>query len=104
MMPENNVTSGNCNDVVVVVNTVSNTAGAVTVTVVLAGVGAVTVDVGASAARSSSGAAIMLTLESRLSLAASIRLRAYSMSTARSDFLVYRWNLGDLVGVASAAG
>jgi hypothetical protein len=102
--PENTVTSGNCDTEVVVLNAVSTTAGAVKVLVVTAGVGAMTVDVGASGARPSSGAATMLALESRLSLAAAMRLRAYSMSTARSAFLAYRWNLGDLVGVASAAG
>jgi hypothetical protein len=61
-IPENTVTSGNWNNVVVVPNTVSNTGAAVTVTVVLAGVGAMTVDVGASAARISNGAATMLAL------------------------------------------
>ena len=61
-IPEYTVTSGNCNNVVVVANTVSDTGAAVTVIVVLAGVGAVTVDVGASAARFSNGAATMLAL------------------------------------------
>lgn len=53
-------------------------AGAVCVTEVTTGVDAVTVRVGSSGARSSRGAATAFALRSRLSLAASIRLRAYS--------------------------
>lgn len=76
---------------------------AVYVTVVLTGVGAVTVRVGASGARFSRPAATRASL-SRFCLAASMRARAYSMSTARSALRMKRWNLGLCVGVTRAAG
>lgn len=57
-IPEYSVTSGNCVEVVEVVNTISKTAEAVRITVALTGVGAVMVDVGASAARPPKGAAL----------------------------------------------
>jgi len=49
-------------------------------------------------------AAASRTVWSRLSLAASMRARAHSMSTTRSAFRMKRWELGTAVGVTKAAG
>jgi len=102
-LPEKTVTSGNCREEVVVRNACSVTGEAVTVVVVLTGVDAVVVSVGASGALSCRCPTAALAFWSSLSLAASILLRAYSISTGRSTFLVNR-NLSALVGVARAAG
>jgi hypothetical protein len=72
-------------------------AAAVMVAVFVIGVSTVSVVVGTSGARRPRRPA-------RLSLAASIRARAHSTSTARSPFLIQRWNMGMVVGVARAAG
>lgn len=60
------------------VDSVVVVGAAVSVTVELTGVGATEVIVGASGARSARGLARVFELASRLSLAASIRRRAYS--------------------------
>lgn len=77
--------------------------GAVIVVVVWAGVDAVSVRVGASGARFSRMTPAARMLRSRFALAAAIRLRAYSTSTARS-LTAYLRMRGMVVGVTKAAG
>jgi hypothetical protein len=79
-------------------------AGAKMVVVVLTGTSPVTVMMGASGARRSKGAAASRAFSLRLRLAASIRARAHSISTARSALRIKRCSLGIVVGVTSAAG
>jgi hypothetical protein len=86
------------------VDSVVVVGGLVKVTVVLTGMGAVMKIVGSSGARFSIGAAASWAIWSRLSLAASMRARAHSMSTSRSAFRMKRWELGTAVGDTKAAG
>jgi hypothetical protein len=102
--PEYTVAGGNVVEAVVVMAVVSVAVlvGAVMVVVVWTGVDAVTVVVGTSGARLLRIIPAARRLRSRFSLAAAIRWRAYSTSTARS--CTYLRMRGMVVGVTSAAG
>jgi hypothetical protein len=104
--PEKIVTGGKVDVVVAETCTVSVVvvAGAKKIVVVFTGMSPVIVTTGASGARRSRGAAASRALSARLCLAASMRARAHSMSTARSALRMNRCIFGMVVGVTRAAG
>jgi hypothetical protein len=104
--PERTVAGGKVEVMVAEVRIVSVVveAGARRVVVVFTGTSPVTVRMGASGARRSRGAMASRACSLRLCLAASMRARAHSTSTARSALRMKRCSLGIEVGVTSAAG